>query len=246
MIEPVAEQAAAARVVRVAALALLLLAGCLLPASPARAEMQTTRLSTATGRMLQMPTAPANVLLADPSIADVAVPAPTQVFLIAKKPGRTTLFALDAQGGQIGSWQIVVTISDGDLRSLIRDEVGDYPVRLAYTPTGVVLSGSVPSPKAAERVRSIAARYLGDGQVLVNNLQVTGSLQVRLPGASAGTKRCSTRGTTCRCWPASRAPSGTGPRSRTGCCPPGWNGSAASWRAAPTATGRWSTSWPRC
>ncbi len=180
MLEPVENQAG--RVMRVASLALLLVAGCVLPLGPAWAQVVTStiRLSASEGRMVRMPRPPTNVLLADPTIADIAMPTPSQAFLIGKKPGRTTLFALDAQGGQIGSWQVVVGISDADLRELVRTEIGDYPVRVAFTPTGAVLSGTVPSPRVAERVRAIAARFLPEGQAIVNNLQVSGSIQVRL------------------------------------------------------------------
>ncbi len=156
----------------------------LLAALPARAQptpaAEPLRLSTAEGRLLRLPRAPANVLLADPSIADVATPSPTQIFVFGKKPGRTTLFALDADGAQIASWRIMVSISDAEMRELIRAEVGNYPVRLAFTPAGAVLSGTVPSPKVAERVRAIAARYLADGQSVVDNMVVTGTVQVRL------------------------------------------------------------------
>jgi len=181
-LELLAEHAPAAtipRVLRTATL-LLMLVGAGLNAPAAAAETQTVRLSTSEGRMIHVPRAPANILLADPTIADVAVPNPRQMFIVAKKPGRTTLFTLDAAGVQTGNWQIVVAISDAEMREVIRAEVGNYPVHLTYTPSGAVLSGTVPTPKVAERVRAIALRFLGDGQPIVNNLQVTGSLQVRL------------------------------------------------------------------
>jgi len=182
-LELLAEQAPVAAMQRAwrAGTILLLLVGAGQQARPAMAaELQTVRLSTSEGRMIRLPRAPANILLADPAIADVAVPNPTQMFIVAKKPGRTTLFTLDAQGAQTGSWQIVVAISDTEMREVVRAEVGNYPVHLTYTPSGAVLSGTVPTPKVAERVRAIALRFLGDGQPIVNNLQVTGSLQVRL------------------------------------------------------------------
>ena len=58
-----------------------------------------------------------------------------------------------------------------------------------------------------------------------------------------GPRRSMTPGTTCRCWPASPVRSGTGRRSRTGCCPGPWSGCAASSLSPPTATVRWSICW---
>ena len=67
-----------------------------------------------------------------------------------------------------------------------------------------------------------------------------------MPARSAATIRCTILGITCRCSPASPAPCVTARRSRTGCCRPRWSGCAASSPAPTTATGRWSTSSPRC
>lgn len=145
--------------------------------SPHRGEL---RLNQAEGKLLHLPRAPASIFLADPSIADIATPTEKTVFIYGKKPGRTSLFALDAGGAQIASWRVVVGVSDEEMRSLIRSKVGDYPVSLAMTPNGAVLSGSVPTPLIAERVRAVAAEFVGTGGQIVDNLRVTGSVQVQL------------------------------------------------------------------
>jgi hypothetical protein len=65
---------------------------------------------------------------------------------------------------------------------------------------------------------------------------------VSIAGSSAAARPSITPGTTCRCWRASQARSGTARRSRTGCCRRRSSGCGA--RSAPhlAATGRWSTS----
>lgn len=138
------------------------------------------RLNQSEGRLLHLARPPASIFLADPSIADIATPTDKTVFIYGKKPGRTSLFALDAGGAQIASWRVVVAVSDEELRALIRSKVGDYPVTLTMTPGGAVLSGSVPTPLVAERVRAVATQFLGSGGAVVDNLRVTGSLQVQL------------------------------------------------------------------
>ena len=144
---------------------------------PPRGEL---RLSQSEGKLLHLPRAPASIFLADPTIADVATPTDKTVFLYGKKPGRTSLFALDASGAEIASWRVLVSVSDEELRTLVRAKVGDYPVSLEVTPNGAVLSGDVPTPGVAERVRAAVAAFLGSGALVVNNLHVTGSLQVQL------------------------------------------------------------------
>lgn len=147
------------------------------PAEPPRGEL---RLNQSEGRLLHLSRPPASIFLADPSIADIATPTDKTVFLYGKKPGRTSLFALDASGAEIASWRVLVSVSDEELRALIRAKVGDYPVSLTMTPNGAMLSGAVPTPGVAERVRATVAAFLGTGALVVNNLHVTGSLQVQL------------------------------------------------------------------
>ena len=48
------------------------------------------------------------------------------------------------------------------------------------TPGGGVISGTAPTPLVAERVRAVAAEFLGAGGRIVDNLRVSGSLQVQL------------------------------------------------------------------
>ena len=164
-----------------ALLATLLLAAPLHPLGAREAEPQAElRLNQSEGRLLHLPRAPASIFLADPAIADIATPTDKTVFIYGKKLGRTSLFALDANGTQIASWRVTVAASDEELRALIRAKVGDYPVSLTVTPGGALLSGTVPTPAVAERVRAVAAEFLGSGGQIVDNLRVTGSLQVQL------------------------------------------------------------------
>lgn len=51
---------------------------------------------------------------------------------------------------------------------------------MAVTARGAVLNGTVRTPQDAERARSIVARSIGDSSTIVNNLTVTGALQVNL------------------------------------------------------------------
>jgi transposase len=67
-----------------------------------------------------------------------------------------------------------------------------------------------------------------------------------IAAASDAIRPCSIPGTMCRRWYASRAHCATAPRSRIGCCRRGWNGSVASWPAAPAVIGRWWRSCRRC
>ncbi len=52
------------------------------------------------------------VLIANPAIADVAVESPFTIFVLGKKPGKTSLFILGAGGEEIIRAEVVVTAGD--------------------------------------------------------------------------------------------------------------------------------------
>lgn len=132
------------------------------------------------GELLELPRPAASVFIADPTIADVQAPAGTSIIVFGKKPGSTTLFALDDAGKPIAKVQIQVSYELAELQNLVRQEVPNGSVSMSSTPTAIVLSGQVPTAEDAEKARAAAARYIGDKQELINQMQVSGPVQVNL------------------------------------------------------------------
>ena len=60
-------------------------------------EAPTLTLEVNKGTALKLPGPAATVFVAAPDIADVQVRSPTMVYVFAKKPGDTVLYAVDAQ-----------------------------------------------------------------------------------------------------------------------------------------------------
>src|SRR5438876_11283801 len=98
---------------RHAFVALAMLAQCA-PASPT--TRQQVRIYVSQGEILDLPRPASKVFVAEPAIADVQVPAANRVFVFGKKPGRTTLFALDETGATVATFRIAVAYDDGDLQ----------------------------------------------------------------------------------------------------------------------------------
>ena len=160
-------------------------------AKPAPAAKTARRDGTATiqrqlhvdmsgGELLELPRPAASVFIADPTIADVQAPAGASIIVFGKKPGSTTLFALDDNGKAIAKVQVVVSYGVAELQNLVRQEVPSGTLSVSATPTGIILSGQVPNAEDAEKARAAAARYVGDKQELVNQVQVSGPVQVNL------------------------------------------------------------------
>ncbi|WP_456713467.1 type II and III secretion system protein family protein [Bradyrhizobium sp. USDA 4353] len=146
----------------------------------AAARRDEVRVSMSQGELIDLGRTAARIFVADPAIADVQVPHADRVFVFGKKPGRTTLFALDSDGATVASFVVVVRHDDSDLRRLLKAQFGDLKVSLTRTPRGAVLSGTVPSAEIAEKVRASAAQFLGDNEPPLNELRVNGGLQVNL------------------------------------------------------------------
>jgi len=89
------------------ATALLWLAG------PAHGQTTQARgvlaLSVGEGRLLQLGRNAANVLIANPSVADIQVVSPRTLFVFGRRPGQITLSALDIGSGVAA--QIVLRVT---------------------------------------------------------------------------------------------------------------------------------------
>jgi pilus assembly protein CpaC len=141
---------------------------------------RSIQISVSGGELIRLPENAETEFIADPSIADIQTPKPSGVFVFGKKPGRTTLFVLAADGTPIVAYTVDVRFRDAELGAQIRSEAGDGSVRLSYTPNGALLQGTVPDAQTAERLQQTAMRTLGSGVQLTNQLQVAGSPQVNL------------------------------------------------------------------
>ncbi|WP_439099830.1 type II and III secretion system protein family protein [Bradyrhizobium yuanmingense] len=150
------------------------------PRATADSLSGTLNLSSSQGKTVHLPAAAASIFVADPTIADYQAPSNTTIFVFGKKSGRTSLFALNDKGEALAEFRVVVTQPVEDLRAALKGELGDYPIQVTYTPRGAILSGTVPSADVVERAKKITEQFLGAGALVVNKVQVAGSLQVNL------------------------------------------------------------------
>lgn len=147
---------------------------------PGGMEPRQVKLLVSGGELIDLRAKPATVFIADPSIADVQLPVPDKVFIYGKKPGRTAFFALGADGKKIDNFDVIVTYNTSDLKRYLSSELGDLPIKVQETPRGLVLMGVVPNAATAELVKSTTIRLVGEGTPVINNLRVSGSMQVSL------------------------------------------------------------------
>ncbi|MCH8835281.1 MAG: type II and III secretion system protein family protein [Proteobacteria bacterium] len=176
------------RLVRLAlacVLGLGLTAGMATPLGPAGAvEFVTStgalQLEVNKGRLVRLDRPAGTVFIADPEIADIQVKSPSLVYLMGKKPGETTLYAVDEGENVLASVAIRVTVNLSRLRDAIRALDPRSDVNVTSIDDTLVLEGVVRSASIAEDVRRLAVRIAGDEEAVINRLGVDAPNQVNL------------------------------------------------------------------
>ncbi|WP_198030221.1 type II and III secretion system protein family protein [Bradyrhizobium sp. Tv2a-2] len=161
---------------------------CISPGqTPAGAAEPTTvtaarsiQIEVSGGTLVRLPEGAGTEFIADPNIADIQAPKPSNIFIFGKKPGRTTLFVLTRDGAPLVAYKVDVRFPQAELDAQIHSDAGASGVRLRYTANGALLTGTVPDAKTAERLEQTAKLTLGPSVPLSNQLQVANSAQVNL------------------------------------------------------------------
>jgi pilus assembly protein CpaC len=129
---------------------------------------------------LHLPNAVRDVIVGSPTIADVVVRSPTQLFLVGRGLGNTNVFLLDAAGKIIERFEINVHQDTASVKSALADLLPGEPVDVSGAGDSIVLSGSVSSDGVVQRAQSVARRFVDDDQKIINLLKVANEQQVLL------------------------------------------------------------------
>ena len=132
------------------------------------------------GEVIRLPRPAASVFVANPEIADIQVMSPTLVYVFGKRAGDTTLFAVDVNEEIIFNRTLTITHNLGGLRNVFADLLPGGNVEAQSVGAGILLTGTVDSPREAEDAIRVASRYIGEGGEVINRLSVLGSDQVHL------------------------------------------------------------------
>ncbi len=137
-------------------------------------------LDMSEGRLLRLTEPAATIFVADPEIADIQVPANDRVFVIGKAPGRTALFALDAEGEPILSLPISVIRPVDELQALVDLTTDGAMVDVFPTPAGAILTGTPPNAGVAGAIDELVRTYLGPDAVVTNRMTLPSVPQINL------------------------------------------------------------------
>jgi pilus assembly protein CpaC len=129
-----------------------------------------------------------DVLIADPKIANAVIRSARRAFIIGAAVGQTNIFFFDAEGRQIGGFDIAVKRDLNGIRNSLKQALPTSDIQVEAIGDGILLTGNVSTPAEAQLAFEIAARLLGaatnpitsDGSRIVNAITIHGHDQVML------------------------------------------------------------------
>ena len=170
--------------IRTATLAALIVGAGLTPmgaaqaADPAHAAVIQVAASEATSRFLplgignavvvDLPRDIKDVLVADPTTANAVIRTSRRAYLIGMKAGRTNILFFDAEGQQIGGYDIAVTREVSNIRALLKRMLPDADITIEELGQSLVLSGTVATPVESQLAYDIAVRLVGTAPGIIS------------------------------------------------------------------------------
>lgn len=169
------------------ALISLVLVGVISPPALAQSSLRTLtsgddslELEINKGILVRLPRPASAVFVANPEFADISVKSPTLVYVLGKRTGVTTFFAVDESDRVLVDASLVVTHNLTDIRSSIGTVLPETQVEALSVPGGLMLTGLVNSAREAEEAHRIGVRFLAEDEALINQIMVVGPNQVNL------------------------------------------------------------------
>jgi pilus assembly protein CpaC len=134
------------------------------------------------GTLIRLTAPAATVFIANPDIADVQVKSPSLIYISAKAPGETVIYAVDASDSVLLNSPVRVEHDVSRLRSSLRELAPGDRILADSVDGNLVLSGVVSDAGKADKVRALAASIAGEvkGSQLINRMTVATPNQVNL------------------------------------------------------------------
>lgn len=123
----------------------------------------------------------ADVLVANPAIADVGTLRSSRLYIVGKAIGDTNVLAFDDAGNQLADINVRVRVDDKTLRDSIREFFPNENIDVKTVRQDVVLKGDVSTPAVANQIRDLASRFAtAQDRPIVDLMHVRGEQQVML------------------------------------------------------------------
>ena len=138
-------------------------------------------LEAGKGTLIRLPRPAATVFIANPDVADVQVKSPSMIYVNAKTPGETVLYAVDADDNVLLNAPIRVEHDVSRLRESLHALIPGENVAVESVDGSLVLKGNVSTALRAEKANALATSIANEAKgKVVNQLSVATPNQVNL------------------------------------------------------------------
>lgn len=140
-------------------------------------------MDSGTGKVVTLDGPAANVFVADPKVAEVRPASASSLFVFGVGPGHTTVAALDTAGHLISQYEVTVLPSHfgaNEAQAAIARMIPGGHITVQPAAKGLLLTGQVDNAGEAAQATAIARGFLGENQVIENQIAVQSAIQVTL------------------------------------------------------------------
>jgi pilus assembly protein CpaC len=144
-------------------------------------QQPTLTLELHKGTAIKLPGAASTVFVAAPDIADVQVKSPTMIYVFAKRPGDTVLYAVDDQDRVLLNTIVSVTSPFSRIKAQLDAMHPGNGVLFDNQNDAIVMSGTVRAAVIADDARRLALQQVnGNAAKVINNIRIDAPNQVQL------------------------------------------------------------------
>jgi pilus assembly protein CpaC len=167
------------------ALALVIGAGAI-PSNALQAETVTASpdaalvLSVGDSRVVNLSSTMSDVIVGDPAVADVHVRSQKQLYIIAKAPGETTVFATASNGKILYSGKVRVGNNLTNINQMLTLAMPEADIQSTTMNGMVLLTGTIKAPEDAAEAERLVQAFVGKDVTVVSRLRTATPLQVNL------------------------------------------------------------------
>lgn len=130
--------------------------------------------------IIELPVAATDVLVSNPEKVDAIIRSSRRVYLLGMEVGQANAFFFDANNNQILNLEIRVERDNDALVSLYKKLLPESRIKVEAVNENVILRGTVRNNADAIKARDIAARFVGDPELVMNMISVREPGQVML------------------------------------------------------------------
>lgn len=143
-------------------------------------KMRILKVSLNQARSVKLPVKVNDVVIADPTIADIVVKKQDLVFVFARSVGSTVVYFLDDTGDIVLKTEVRVQLDTKAIEDALKGLLPNSDIKVSAYRDGVFLTGVVNSANEATNAEDIARRFVGADSNISNMLTLRGDQQVVL------------------------------------------------------------------